>query len=36
MKLFAWLVHLFTASGLLAGFMGLLAAIEGDFPAAMG
>lgn len=36
MKLFAWLVHIFTASGLLAGFMGLLAAIDGDYPAAMG
>lgn len=35
MKIFAWLVHLFTASGLLAGFMGLLAAIEGNYPAAM-
>ncbi len=35
MKLFAWLVHLFTASGLLAGFMGLLAAIDGDYPSAM-
>lgn len=35
MKIFAWLVHLFTASGLLAGFMGLLAAIDGDYPAAM-
>lgn len=35
MKLSAWLVHLFTASGLLAGFMGLLAAIEGDYRLAM-
>ena len=35
MKIFAWLVHLFTASGLLAGFMGLLAAIDGDYRAAM-
>jgi phosphatidylcholine synthase len=35
MKLFAWLVHIFTASGLLAGFMGLLAAINGDYPVAM-
>lgn len=32
---FAWLVHLFTASGLLAGFMGLLAAIDGDYRLAM-
>jgi phosphatidylcholine synthase len=31
----AWLVHLFTASGLLAGFMGLLAAIDGDYRLAM-
>ena len=35
MKLAAWSVHLFTASGLLAGFMGLLAAVEGDYRAAM-
>lgn len=35
MKIFAWLVHLFTASGLLAGFMGLLAAVAGDYRAAM-
>jgi len=35
MKLAAWSVHLFTASGLLAGFMGLLAAIDGDYRAAM-
>ena len=34
-KLAAWSVHIFTASGLLAGFMGLLAAIEGDYRAAM-
>jgi phosphatidylcholine synthase len=31
----AWLVHLFTASGLLAGFMGLLAAVEGDYRMSM-
>jgi phosphatidylcholine synthase len=31
----AWLVHLFTASGLLVGFMGLLAAIDGDYRLAM-
>ena len=35
MKLAAWSVHLFTASGLLAGFMGLLAAVEKDYRAAM-
>lgn len=34
-KIFAYLVHLFTASGLLAGFLGLLAAVEGDYRAAM-
>jgi len=34
-KIAAWSVHLFTASGLLAGFMGLLAAIDGDYRAAM-
>jgi len=34
-KIAAWSVHLFTASGLLAGFMGLLAAIEGDFRTSM-
>ena len=34
-KLAAWSVHLFTASGLLAGFMGLLAAVEGDYREAM-
>ncbi|MBC6992601.1 hypothetical protein QWY85_06715 [Neolewinella lacunae] len=34
-KAFAWLVHLFTASGLLAGFMGLLAAVAGDYRTAM-
>ena len=34
-KLLALLVHLFTASGLLAGFLGLLAAIDGDYRAAM-
>lgn len=31
----AYAVHLFTASGLLAGFMGLLAAVDGDYRAAM-
>ncbi|MEL7159895.1 MAG: hypothetical protein AAFN92_03995 [Bacteroidota bacterium] len=31
----AWLVHIFTASGLLAGFLGLLAAVAGDYRAAM-
>ena len=31
----AYLVHLFTASGLLAGFMGLLAAVDGDYRLAM-
>lgn len=31
----AWLVHLFTASGLLAGFLGLLAVAAGDYRAAM-
>lgn len=35
MKFSAWAVHLFTASGLLAGFMGLLAAIEGDYRTTM-
>lgn len=35
-KLAAWSVHVFTASGLLAGFMGLLAVTEGDYRAAMG
>lgn len=34
-KLAAWSVHVFTASGLLAGFMGLLAAVDGDYRAAM-
>ena len=34
-KLAAWSVHVFTASGLLAGFMGLLATVEGDYRAAM-
>jgi phosphatidylcholine synthase len=34
-KVFAWGVHLFTASGLLAGFMGLLAAVDGDYRRAM-
>ncbi len=31
----AWFVHLFTASGLLAGFMGLLAVTDGNYRAAM-
>lgn len=35
MKFLAYLVHLFTASGLLAGFMGLLATVEGDYREAM-
>lgn len=35
MKVLAYLVHLFTASGLLAGFMGLLAAVEGDYRESM-
>lgn len=35
-KLAAWSVHVFTATGLLAGFMGLLAVAAGDFRAAMG
>ncbi len=34
-RLAAWSVHVFTASGLLAGFLGLLAAVEGDYRAAM-
>jgi len=34
-KIAAWSVHLFTASGLLAGFMGLIAAISGDYQASM-
>ncbi len=34
-KLAAWSVHLFTASGLLAGFMGLLAVTEGAYRLAM-
>ncbi|MEM6396927.1 MAG: hypothetical protein AAF741_11325 [Bacteroidota bacterium] len=34
-KLAAWAVHFFTASGLVAGFMGLLAAIERDYRLAM-
>ncbi|NJC25423.1 CDP-alcohol phosphatidyltransferase family protein [Neolewinella antarctica] len=34
-KLAAWSVHIFTASGLLAGFMGLLAAVDGDYRMAM-
>lgn len=34
-KLAAYAVHLFTASGLLAGFMGLLAAVEEDYRTAM-
>lgn len=35
MKLAAYAVHLFTASGLLAGFMGLLSAVAGDYRATM-
>ncbi len=35
MRILAYLVHLFTASGLLAGFMGLLAAVDGDYRASM-
>lgn len=35
-RLAAWSVHLFTATGLLAGFMGLLAVADGDYRAAMG
>lgn len=31
----AYSVHIFTASGLLAGFMGLLAAVDGDYRVAM-
>lgn len=34
-KIAAWSVHLFTASGLLAGFMGLIAAISGDYQESM-
>ncbi|MEM8582658.1 MAG: hypothetical protein AAGF87_00245 [Bacteroidota bacterium] len=34
-KIAAWAVHLFTASGLVAGFFGLLAAIESDYRMAM-
>lgn len=34
-KLAAWSVHVFTASGLLAGFMGLIAVSEGNYRAAM-
>ncbi|THH42047.1 CDP-alcohol phosphatidyltransferase family protein [Neolewinella litorea] len=34
-KIAAWSVHVFTASGLLAAFMGLLAVSEGDFRQAM-
>ncbi|CAH0999780.1 Phosphatidylcholine synthase [Neolewinella maritima] len=34
-RLAAWSVHVFTASGLLAGFMGLLAVTEGDYRGAM-
>ena len=34
-KLAAWAVHVFTASGLLAGFMGLLAVTEGRYRVAM-
>ena len=35
-RLAAWSVHVFTASGLLAGFMGLLAVTAGNYRAAMG
>lgn len=35
-KLAAWSVHVFTASGLLAAFMGLLAVSAGDYRLAMG
>ncbi len=34
-RLAAWSVHLFTASGLLAGFMGLLAVTAGNYREAM-
>ena len=34
-RLAAWSVHVFTASGLLAAFMGLLAVAEGEFRLAM-
>lgn len=34
-KALAWFVHVFTASGLIAGFMALLAAHHGDFREAM-
>ncbi|MCP9235663.1 phosphatidylcholine/phosphatidylserine synthase [Lewinella sp. JB7] len=34
-KIAAWSVHIFTASGLLAGFMGLLAVTEGGYRLAM-
>lgn len=34
-KLAAWSVHVFTATGLLAGFMGLLAVTEGNYRLAM-
>ena len=34
-KILAWSVHLFTASGLLAAFMAILAIDTGDFRAAM-
>ncbi len=34
-KLAAWSVHVFTASGLLAGFMGLLAVTEANYRLAM-
>ena len=35
-RIAAWSVHVFTASGLLAAFMGLLAVDAGDFRVAMG
>ncbi|NBC64298.1 MAG: phosphatidylcholine/phosphatidylserine synthase, partial [Bacteroidetes bacterium] len=34
-RLKAWLVHLFTASGVITVFMALIAAAENDFRAAM-
>ncbi len=34
-KLAAWSVHVFTASGLLAAFMGLIAVTQGDYRLAM-
>ncbi|WP_116107876.1 CDP-alcohol phosphatidyltransferase family protein [Lewinella sp. IMCC34191] len=35
-KFAAWSVHVFTATGLLAAFMGLLAVADGDYRLAMG